>query len=187
MTAAAERVLDLQRLMAPASVAVVGATDRPGSYAGQTLLNLEQIGFTGPVWGVNPRRTEVLGRPCVPSVAELPEAVDAVVVAIPAAGVAAAVEQAGARGCGGAVVFSAGFAEVPGGVGFRTTWWRPPAAPAAGVRAQRQRDRLPGPAGGAVGRRARAAEGRAGRTRLPERQRRRQRAGQPPRACASTP
>jgi acyl-CoA synthetase (NDP forming) len=119
LTAAAERGLDLQRLMAPASVAVVGATDRPGSYAAQTLLNLESIGFPGPVWGVNPRRTEVLGRPCVPSVAELPEAVDAVVVAIPAAGVADAVEQAGARGCGGAVVFSAGFAEVPGGVSLQ--------------------------------------------------------------------
>jgi acyl-CoA synthetase (NDP forming) len=116
LTAAAERALDLQRLMAPASIAVVGATDRPGSYAAETLLNLEAIGFAGPVWGVNPRRTEVLGRPCVPSVADLPDAVDAVVVAIPAAGVAEAIEQAGARGCGGAVVFSAGFAEVSGGV-----------------------------------------------------------------------
>ena len=48
--------------MAPASIAVVGATDRPGSYAAETLLNLEAIGFPGPVWGVNPRRTEVLGR-----------------------------------------------------------------------------------------------------------------------------
>ncbi|HEX3833486.1 MAG TPA: acetate--CoA ligase family protein [Solirubrobacteraceae bacterium] len=122
MTTATERparALDLQRLMAPASVAVVGATDRAGSYAAQTLLNLESIGFAGPVWGVNPRRTEVLGRPCVPSVADLPEPVDAVVVAIPAAGVGEAIEQAGARGCGGAVVFSAGFAEVPGGVSLQ--------------------------------------------------------------------
>jgi acetate---CoA ligase (ADP-forming) len=68
------------------------------------------------VWGVNPRRTKVLGRPCVASVSDLPEPVDAVVVAIPAAGVPAAIEEAGARGCGGAVVFSAGFAEVAGGV-----------------------------------------------------------------------
>jgi acyl-CoA synthetase (NDP forming) len=113
---ATARALDLHRLLAPASVAVVGATDRPGSYGAQTLLNLDAIGFAGPVWGVNPRRTEVFGRPCVPSVAELPEPVDAVVVTIPAAGVAEAVEQAGARGCGGAVVFSAGFSEVPGGV-----------------------------------------------------------------------
>jgi acetyl-CoA synthetase len=103
--------------MRPASIAVVGATDRPGSYAGQTLLNLDAIGFPGPVWGVNPRRREVLGRDCVPSVSELPVAVDALVVAIPAAGVPAAIAQAGARGCGGAVVFSAGFDEVASGAG----------------------------------------------------------------------
>ncbi|HEY2636823.1 MAG TPA: CoA-binding protein, partial [Solirubrobacteraceae bacterium] len=108
-------VRELERLMRPASVAVVGATDRPGSYAAETLVNLELIGFPGPVYGVNPRRTEVMGRPCVPGVADLPEAVDAVVVAIPAAGVAVAIEQAGARGCGGAVVFSAGFGEVESG------------------------------------------------------------------------
>ena len=118
ITAAAAEltVPPLQRLMRPASIAVVGATDRPGSYAAETLLNLEAIGFEGQVWGVNPGRREVLGRECVPSLAELPVAADAVVVAIPAVGVAAVIEQAGARGCGGAVVFSAGFAEVAGGV-----------------------------------------------------------------------
>ncbi len=105
--------------MRPRSIAVVGATDRDGSYGAQALLNLEAIGFSGPVWGVNPRRSSVLGRPCVPSVSELPEPVDAVVVAVPAAGVAAAVEDAGARGCGGAVVISAGFAEFSGGVGLQ--------------------------------------------------------------------
>jgi acetate---CoA ligase (ADP-forming) len=108
--------VDLSRLLHPGSVAVVGATDRPASYGGQTLLNLDAIGFPGPVWGVNPKRAEVLGRPCVPSLADLPEPVDAVVVAIPAAGVTEALEQAGARGCGGAVVFSAGFGEVSAGV-----------------------------------------------------------------------
>ncbi|HUA49003.1 MAG TPA: acetate--CoA ligase family protein [Solirubrobacteraceae bacterium] len=110
---------DLTRLLRPRSVAVVGATDRPGSYGGQTLLNLDAVGFAGPVWGVNPGRTEVLGRPCVPTVSDLPEPVDAVVVAIPAAGVPAAIDAAGARGCGGAVVFSAGFAEVPEGVALQ--------------------------------------------------------------------
>ena len=114
----AERRVDLGRLMRPASIAVVGATDRAGSYAAETLVNLELIGFPGPVYGVNPKRTEVMGRLCVPSVADLPEPVDAVVVAIPAAGVAAAVDQAGAAGCGGAVVFSAGFGEVQSGRGL---------------------------------------------------------------------
>lgn len=111
--------MDLGHLISPRSIAVLGATDRPGSYGAQALLNLDAIGFAGPVWGVNPGRTEVLGRPCVPSVLDLPEPVDAVVVAIPAAGVPAALEQAGERGCGGAVVFSAGFAEVPDGVSLQ--------------------------------------------------------------------
>lgn len=105
----------LRRLLDPRSVAVVGATDRPGSYGAQVLANLEQIGFPGPVWGVHPSRRRVLGRECVPSIAELPEPVDALVVAIPAAGVPDVIEQAGVCGCGGAVVFSSGFAEIESG------------------------------------------------------------------------
>jgi acyl-CoA synthetase (NDP forming) len=88
----------LDRLLTPRSVAVVGATDRAGSYGAQALVNLAEIGFRGPVWGVNPGRVEVMGRPCVPTVADLPQPVDAVIVAIPAAGVAAAIDQAGALG-----------------------------------------------------------------------------------------
>jgi acetate---CoA ligase (ADP-forming) len=110
--------MDLTRLLRPRSIAVVGANDRPGSYSGQAIINLDAIGFEGPVWGINPRRSEVLGRPCVPTLADLPEAVDAVVVAIPAVGVPEVIEQAGALGCGGAVVFSAGFREIAEGAGL---------------------------------------------------------------------
>jgi acyl-CoA synthetase (NDP forming) len=106
---------DLTRLLRPASIAVVGATDRAGTYAAQTLLNLELLGYPGEVWGVNPKRDEVMGRPCVATLQDLPAAADAVVVAIPAAGVPEIIEQAGARGCGGAVVYAAGFAEVTAG------------------------------------------------------------------------
>jgi acetate---CoA ligase (ADP-forming) len=112
----AEAGVDLRRLLTPNSIAVVGATDRPGAYGAQSLENLKTIGFAGEVWGINPRREEVMGVACVPSVAELPVAVDAVVVAIPAAGVPEVIEQAGARGCGGAVVISAGFGEVAEGI-----------------------------------------------------------------------
>jgi acetyl-CoA synthetase len=111
--------MDLSRLLRPRSVAVLGATDRPASYGAQALLNLDAVGFAGPVWGVNPKRTEVLGHPCVPTLADLPEPADAVVMAIPAAGVPGAVESAGALGCGGAVVIGAGFAEVPEGVALQ--------------------------------------------------------------------
>jgi acetate---CoA ligase (ADP-forming) len=108
--------VDLRRLLTPGSIAVVGATDRPGAYGAQALENLQTVGFPGEIWGINPRRDEVMGVPCVASVAELPLAVDALVVAIPAAGVPEVIEQAGVRGCGGAVVISAGFGEVPAGV-----------------------------------------------------------------------
>ena len=108
---AAPGTLDLAPLLRPRSVAVVGATDRPGSYGDATLVNLATLGFPGPVYGVNPTRTEVHGRPCVPTLDDLPEPVDAVVVAIPAAGVPEVVRAAGRRGCGGLVVFGAGFAE----------------------------------------------------------------------------
>lgn len=105
----------LKRLLHPRTVAVVGATDRHGSYAGQTLLNLRTLGYAGDVWGVNPGREEAHGFPCFPSLSECPSPPDAVVMAIPAAGVPAAVEQAGATGCGGAVVFGAGFGEMAAG------------------------------------------------------------------------
>jgi acyl-CoA synthetase (NDP forming) len=108
--------LSLERLFRPASIAVVGATDRPGSYGGQTLLNLRAIGYPGNVWGVNPRRSEALGYPCYPTIAELPAVPDAVVVAVPASGVPEVIDQAGQSGCGGAVVYGAGFGEAPGGI-----------------------------------------------------------------------
>ncbi|MFI6505862.1 acetate--CoA ligase family protein [Nonomuraea typhae] len=108
-------MFDLRPLLEPRSVAVVGASDRPGSYADTVLRNLERAGFPGPVWGVNPRRAEVHGRPCVARLAELPEPVDAVVVAIPAPGVPDVVAEAGELGCGGAIVLSAGFGEVASG------------------------------------------------------------------------
>jgi acetyl-CoA synthetase len=107
---------DLGPLLHPRSVAVVGATSRPGSYADETLRNLKRMGFAGRIWGVHPTRKRVHGRVCVPTVADLPEPVDAVVVAIPAPGVPEVIEQAGARGCGGAVVYGAGFGETADGV-----------------------------------------------------------------------
>ena len=109
--------MDLRRLLHPRTVAVVGATERYGSYAAQTLLNLAAAGYPGEVWGVNPGRSRAHGVPCFPALSDLPSPPDAVVVAIPAAGVPAVVEEAGALGCGGAVVYGAGFGEIAAGAG----------------------------------------------------------------------
>jgi acetate---CoA ligase (ADP-forming) len=121
--------VELGRLLHPRTVAVVGATERAGSYAGQTLLNLRTLGFPGEVWGVNPGRSSAHGFPCFASLADCPSPPDAVVVAIPAAAVPAVVEEAGATGCGGAVVYGAGFGETAAASGALAT----STAPSAGV------------------------------------------------------
>jgi acetate---CoA ligase (ADP-forming) len=110
--------MDLTPLLSPRSIAVVGANDRPGSYADTVLANLGRAGFEGPVYGVNPKRETVHGHPCVASLADLPEPVDAVVIAIPAAKVGAEVTAAAERGCGGAIVFAAGFGEIDAAIGL---------------------------------------------------------------------
>ncbi len=107
--------MELDRLLEPRSIAVVGATDRPSAYGDIILRNLERMGFDGPVWGVNPRRDRIRGIQCFPSLAELPEPVDAVAVAVPAPNVPSTVESAAEAGCGGAIVISAGFGEIEGG------------------------------------------------------------------------
>jgi acyl-CoA synthetase (NDP forming) len=107
--------VDLRRLFHPRSVAVVGASESEGSYGGQTLINLGTLSYDGQVWGVNPKRSSVHGYECFPSLRDLPEAPDAVVVSVPAASVPAVIEEAGALGSGGAVVYGAGFAEVDAG------------------------------------------------------------------------
>ena len=105
--------MDLTPLLAPRSIAVVGATDRPDSYAGNiTPRNLERAGFEGPVLGREPE-SRAGARPDLRAERrQLPEAVDAVVVAIPAPGVPAAIRDSVERGCSGAVVLSAGFGGV---------------------------------------------------------------------------
>ena len=134
-------IADLGRLLAPRSIAVVGASERPSSYGELICGNLRRADFGGPVWGINPGREQVYGFPCLPTLAELPEPVDAVVIAIPAADVAAAVDLAGALGCGGAIVISAGFGEVAAGRGLD-----------ADLRAAAARHRLPvcGPNGNGI-------------------------------------
>ncbi|GAA0432861.1 hypothetical protein Acor_06770 [Acrocarpospora corrugata] len=79
------------------------------------MANLVSAGFPGPVFGVHPTAAEVYGVPCVPRISDLPLAPDALVIATPAASVPALVAEAGAYGCGGAVVLAAGFAEIAGG------------------------------------------------------------------------
>ena len=107
--------MNLDRLLAPRSVAVVGASPRVDTYGHQALDNLVAAQFNGPVFGVHPRETEVLGVRCYPTLSDLPEVPDAIVIATPAATVPNLIDEAGRLGVGGAVVIAAGFAEVEHG------------------------------------------------------------------------
>ncbi|MFN3423964.1 MAG: acetate--CoA ligase family protein [Novosphingobium meiothermophilum] len=101
----------LDRFLRPQSVAVVGASDKPGALGATILTNLDRNGYAGAVYPVNPKRDEIMGRRCHASVDDLPEGVDVAVLAIPRGGVLDAVKGLAARKCGGVVIFSAGFAE----------------------------------------------------------------------------
>ena len=114
-----DRSEQLAKLLNPASVAVLGASQRAG-WGLTTIQNLDGIGFAGQIYPVNPRYREVAGRQCFPSLRDLPQPPDAVVVAVPAAGVPAAVEDAAECGAGAAVVYASGFGAPGEGEGGAT-------------------------------------------------------------------
>lgn len=99
------------RLLAPESIAVIGAGRRPGGLGHQVVTNLLAAGFTGPIFPVNPSADRVAGLPAYPSLLELPQSVDQVVVAVPASAVSATVVDAARSRVQSLVIVSSGFSE----------------------------------------------------------------------------
>ncbi|MEU8898096.1 GNAT family N-acetyltransferase [Nocardia sp. NPDC048505] len=104
-------------LLAPRSVAVIGATPAAGRVGGVVLANLLNGVFQGPVYPVNPTRTAVRGVRAYPTVRDIPDEVDLAVVAVPAASIGSVLDDCMAKGVKGLVVLTAGFSETgPQGV-----------------------------------------------------------------------
>ena len=101
----------IDRLLRPKSVAVIGASDRHGALGATLLNNLVQYEFAGDIYPVNPKRDELQGLKVYHGVEELPEGVDCAVLAIPRPFVLDTVRQLGERGCGAVVIYAAGFSE----------------------------------------------------------------------------
>lgn len=101
----------LDRLLRPASVAVIGASDAVGKVGYTVLRNLKTYGFPGALYAVNAGRETVQGFKCYPNMEALPERPDLVVVCTPAATVRGIVESCGRLGVPGMIVLSAGFGE----------------------------------------------------------------------------
>jgi acetyltransferase len=104
----------LDALFRPRTVALIGASARPGSVGAQVLRNLFAAGFEGAILPVNPGRIAVQGSVCYPGVAALPLVPELAVIATPPAAVAGLLDQLGARGTRAAVVLTAGFGTDPG-------------------------------------------------------------------------
>ncbi len=101
----------LDKIFRPERVAVIGATDRPGSVGRTVLHNLVTAGFGGVVYPVNPKREAVHGIQAYPDIASLPRTPDLAVVVVPAAQVPGVVRECGEAGVMGLVILTAGFRE----------------------------------------------------------------------------
>lgn len=101
----------LETMFNPRSIAVVGASEREGSLAGQVFKNIADAGFEGPLYPVNSKGGTVFGRDVVTDIEAIGKPVDLIVVATPAPTVVDIVESAGRAGIRNALVLSAGFGE----------------------------------------------------------------------------
>ena len=102
----------LDPIFAPRSVALVGASERAGSVGRNVLWNLVSSPFGGTLYPVNPKRSNVLGIRSYPSLKDLPEIPDLVVVTTPAESVPELMKEAVEIGIPGGIVISAGFKEI---------------------------------------------------------------------------
>jgi acyl-CoA synthetase (NDP forming)/GNAT superfamily N-acetyltransferase len=100
-------VASLRPVFAPASVAVIGASRRPGTVGRSVLENIKSGGYAGPLYAVNPNASQIGGVPCFPDVASLPETPDLALLAVPPPEVVDTAQACGRRGVRGLVVFAA--------------------------------------------------------------------------------
>ncbi len=103
--------LPVGTLLAPRSVAVVGASAREDAIGFRVIRNLRRLEYRGTIVPVNPRYPEVAGLRCYPSLSALPEPVDAAFIAVPNTGGPALVEEAGRAGIRALVVNASGYAD----------------------------------------------------------------------------
>ncbi|MGZ5240843.1 MAG: acetate--CoA ligase family protein, partial [Caldimonas sp.] len=101
-------VRHLERLLEPASIAVVGASDRPASVGATVWRNLRAGEFAGPLFAVNPKHATLDGAPCFARVADLPQAPDLAVICTPPATVATLIGELAQLGTRAAIVMTAG-------------------------------------------------------------------------------
>jgi acetyl coenzyme A synthetase (ADP forming)-like protein len=109
-----EMTTGIESIFSPSSIAVVGATNRPGSVGLAVFSNLILAGYQGILYPVNPKARSVQGVKAYPTVAEVPDDIDLALVIVPADLVATIVEECAHKKAKAAIVITAGFKEVGG-------------------------------------------------------------------------
>ncbi|PJF21320.1 MAG: acetyl CoA synthetase subunit alpha [Phototrophicales bacterium] len=112
MTNIQEQHHALDYILKPNNVAVIGATEKPGSVGRTILTNLISNPFGGTIFPVNPKRPNVLGIKSYPSIGDIPDQVDLAIIVTPAPTVPGIVQECVDAGIPGAVIISAGFKEI---------------------------------------------------------------------------
>ncbi|MCW4037268.1 MAG: CoA-binding protein [Candidatus Bathyarchaeota archaeon] len=107
-----EILLQMKRIMEPRSVAIVGASGKIEKVGGAVTRNALESDYLGKIYLVNPNTTQIFGRKVYPSLEEVPGEVDLAEIVVPAPIVPTVMEEAARKGVKGAVIVSAGFAEV---------------------------------------------------------------------------
>lgn len=102
----------LTGLMKPKSVAVIGASAVPGKIGYTVLKNLQESGYQGAIYPVNPTAQEILGFKVYPDILSVPGPVDTAIITVPAKIVLPMVEECGKKGVKGLVIITSGFSEV---------------------------------------------------------------------------
>ena len=104
-------IRNLDALFSPTTIALIGASNRPGSVGAVLARNLFDAGFEGPILTVNPRERAIRSALNYHTVSELPLAPDLAIIATPPDTVPGLISELGERGCRAAVVITAGFGE----------------------------------------------------------------------------
>lgn len=102
----------LTPLFEPESVAIIGASTRPGAIGAVLIDNMLAAQFRGSLYAVNPKQTSIKGVPCFPGIDKVPQRVDLAVIATPPETVPRLIAQCGLAGVRSVVVITAGFSEV---------------------------------------------------------------------------
>ncbi|MDB5841003.1 MAG: family N-acetyltransferase [Herminiimonas sp.] len=110
-------IRNLEHLFNPASVAVIGASNKPRSVGATVLRNLIEGGFKGPIYPVNPNYEMLDGLKTYAGVADLPETPQLAVICTPPGPVPGIVGELGARGCKAAIILTAGLDRIRDGQG----------------------------------------------------------------------